>query len=102
MSPMEDAEQAIFTPPKTIKSILRNNNDSSRSLLSSSSSHSGSSSTARFSTTIEQVRMIPNLRDYDDEVMDNLFYNDEEIANFRNDAFMEECGLDVADYADYY
>ena len=31
-------------------------------------------------------------------VIDDLFYTDEEIAEFRNQAFMEDCGLNASDF----
>jgi hypothetical protein len=30
----------------------------------------------------------------------DVFYDDDEIAEFRHQAFMEECGLDPAEFAD--
>jgi hypothetical protein len=32
----------------------------------------------------------------------DFFWDDEELANFRNEAFMESCGLDPADFEEEY
>ena len=41
------------------------------------------------------VRRISRLRA---SVMDDLFYTDEEMAEFKYEAFMEEAGLDPTDF----
>mmetsp|Transcript_21683 Transcript_21683/g.61743 ORF Transcript_21683/g.61743 Transcript_21683/m.61743 type:complete len:139 (+) Transcript_21683:125-541(+) len=43
----------------------------------------------RFSDEIE-VFIIPEM---DDESIDELFYTEDEISNFRHEAFLEQCGL---------
>jgi hypothetical protein len=42
-----------------------------------------------------KVKRITRIRH---SVMDQLFYADGEMAEFRNDAFMEQAGLDPSDF----
>lgn len=47
-----------------------------------------------FSNVVDE-REIPTLAPSD---ANDFFYDDDEIANFRHEKFMEECGLDPKDF----
>ena len=59
-------------------------------------SFDSSSQRLRFSTKIDEHE-IEALKE---ELSSVLFYNEDEIGTFRNEAFLESCGLDPADFAD--
>ena len=44
-----------------------------------------------------QIFIIPPVSKSDN---DKLFYTEEEISNFRHEAFLEECGLSAEDFAE--
>eukprot|EP00525_Craspedostauros_australis_P004149 CAMPEP_0198131792 /NCGR_PEP_ID=MMETSP1442-20131203/56934_1 /TAXON_ID= /ORGANISM="Craspedostauros australis, Strain CCMP3328" /LENGTH=153 /DNA_ID=CAMNT_0043792665 /DNA_START=158 /DNA_END=619 /DNA_ORIENTATION=+ len=50
----------------------------------------------RFSDEIE-VFVIPEM---DVESIDDLFYSEDEISNFRHEAFLEKCGLSLEEFSD--
>jgi hypothetical protein len=49
----------------------------------------------RFSDDV-QVFIIPDL---DQASLDDMFYREEEIADFRHEAFLESCGLSKSDFS---
>jgi hypothetical protein len=49
----------------------------------------------RFSDEV-QVFIIPDL---DEESIDDMFYKEDEIADFRHEAFLESCGLTSDDFS---
>jgi hypothetical protein len=53
----------------------------------------------RFSEQVEVFEIPPrtSFQDY----LDDMFYTDEDIAEFRNDAFMESCGLSSCDFEEF-
>lgn len=74
-----------YSPETKPRPILKRKDPSSDS-LNASSHHS-----AHFSLDMVEVVMVPKL---DLDSFSTLFYDDEEIAQFRHEAFCEECGLD--------
>ena len=48
----------------------------------------------RFSDDVQ----IQEIAKYSSSVLDDLFYDDDQLSNFRYEAFMEKCGLDPESY----
>jgi hypothetical protein len=92
------------SPRPILKTPTRSQNEpygakSPRPILKTSESPSSSLDSscqrcARFSTNID-VKVIP---EFPTEEFSTFFYDDDELAKFRNDAFMEACGLDPNDF----
>jgi hypothetical protein len=76
-------------------SILRNKDG--KSLFGSRRSLNGSMNlSARFSLEKSQVIEVPRL--YDDDDIQHLFYDDDELADMRHEAFCEKAGINPADF----
>lgn len=90
-----------YSPPT--QSILKKGSSYYSSSSSSSSSESltktpksqRSGSSLSFSPQPNAVFLVPKLPT---EVLDDCFYDDDQIAKFRYDAFLEDCGLDPTEY----
>jgi hypothetical protein len=78
-----------YSPETKPRPILKRKDPSSDS-LGASSRHS-----AHFSLDMVEVLMIPKL---DSHSFSTLFYDDEELAQFRYEAFCEKCGLDPTEF----
>ena len=86
------------TPRRTLErrhSSLKSSPSSSRNSRRSSSVQKS----RRFSEEV-QVFEIPSRESFSD-IYDELFYSDEDIAEMRNEAFMESCGLSTEDFEDF-
>ena len=86
------------TPRRTLErrhSSLKSSPSSSRNSRRSSSVQKS----RRFSEEV-QVFEIPWRESFSD-IYDELFYSDEDIAEMRNEAFMESCGLSTEDFEDF-
>ena len=73
------------------RSILRNKNGS----FSSSSHQQQHQQSARFSLEEPQIKEFER---YSTQEFDDLFYDDDEIAQFQHEAWCEECGLDPKEF----
>lgn len=51
----------------------------------------------RFSDDVE-IFIIPDL---DEKSVEDMFYSEEDVANFRHEAFLESCGLSSEDFSDF-
>ena len=59
-------------------------------------SHKLKTMTVKFSEKPDQVCVVERI---DDNMIDDLFYQDDEIGEFRNYAFMIECGIEEEDWS---
>mmetsp|Transcript_14890 Transcript_14890/g.36493 ORF Transcript_14890/g.36493 Transcript_14890/m.36493 type:complete len:812 (-) Transcript_14890:158-2593(-) len=97
----DDASQASCVSELSItdlskpSSILKKKDG--KSLFGSRRSLNGSLNlSARFSMAKLEVIEVPRL--YDDDDIQHLFYDDDELANMRHEAFCENVGLNAADF----
>ena len=54
------------------------------------------SSSVKFATSYSEMTIVADLSE--NVHLDDLYYRDEELAEFRHDAFLEECGLDKDEF----